>query len=226
MTQSLFVRAATGFLLLPLYVLVLVFLPAGTFRYWQAWTFFAVYLVSALAITVYLGIYDPALLERRLKAGPGAEKERTQKIIMGFTMASFCTTLVLSALDHRFGWSYVPASAVICADVLIVISFLAIMPVFRANSYGASTIRLMEGQRVISSGPYAIVRHPMYAAALLMLLAIPVALGSWWGLLMIVPNIAGIAWRLLDEEQFLRRNLRGYTEYMSTVRYRLLPRVW
>jgi protein-S-isoprenylcysteine O-methyltransferase Ste14 len=84
----------------------------------------------------------------------------------------------------------------------------------------------MEGQRVISSGPYAIVRHPMYAAAILMLLGIPLALGSWWGLLTIVPNITGIAWRLLDEEQFLRRNLQGYADYMSTVRYRLLPRVW
>lgn len=226
MAQHLFVRAAAGFLLLPVYAAVLVFLPAGTLRYWQAWAFFAVFLVCSLGITVYLGIHDPALLERRLKAGPGAEKERTQKTIMRVVMVSFCATLVLPALDHRFGWSDVPPSVAILADVLIGASFLLIVPVFRANSYGASTIRLMEGQRVISTGPYAIVRHPMYSAAILMLLGIPLALGSWWGLLTIVPNTLGIAWRLLDEEQFLRRNLQGYTDYMSTVHYRLLPRVW
>ncbi len=226
MAHSLFARTAAGFLQLPLYALALLFWPAGTLHYWQGWTFLGVFLTCSLGITIYLGLRDPVLLERRLRAGPGAEKERTQKIIMTVALVSFTATILLPALDHRFGWSEVPARLVILGDALIVIAFVAILYVLRENSYGASTVQLMEGQRVISTGPYAIVRHPMYAAALVMLAGTPVALGSWWGLLTLLPNIAALSWRLLDEERFLRGNLPGYADYMSTVRYRLLPQVW
>jgi protein-S-isoprenylcysteine O-methyltransferase Ste14 len=224
--QKLYRKAAVSLLQLPLIVGVLVFLPAGTLDYWEAWLFTAVFFACSLAITLYLAVNDPKLLERRLSAGPSAEKEPTQKIIMVIALLSFATIPVISAVDHCMQWSHVPPSVVILGDILIVIAYVGFYLVFRANSYGAATIQVAEGQKVISTGPYAIVRHPMYSWALVMLLGIPLALGSWWGLMMLVPAVGGIVWRLLDEERFLAENLPGYRDYMSKVRYRLVPLVW
>lgn len=145
---------------------------------------------------------------------------------MVVTLATFAAMPVLSALDHRFGWSAVPASVVILGEALIVLSYVGFYVVFRENTYGAATVQVAEGQTVISTGPYAVVRHPMYSGALLMMLGMPLALGSWRGLLMIVPAIAGIVARLLDEERFLATNLEGYSDYMRKVHYRLVPHVW
>src|SRR6266478_9063453 len=177
----------------------LLFVPAGTLDYWQAWLFMAVFVCTSGAITLYLAICDPKLLERRMNVGPRAEKEPAQKIIMVFAMLGFIAMLVFPVLDHRFGWSPVLASVSVLGDALIALGFLFIFFVFRENSYGASTIQIAEGQTVIATGPYAFVRHPMYAGALVMLIGTPLALGSWWGLfalLLISPAI----WRLLDEE--------------------------
>jgi protein-S-isoprenylcysteine O-methyltransferase Ste14 len=204
----------------------LLFIPAGTFDYWQAWLFMAVFVTTSGAITVDLAIRDPKLLERRMHVGPRAEKEPAQKIIVLLAMLGFIAMLVVSALDHRFGWSSVPASLSVLADGLIALAFLFVFFVFRENSFSASTIQIAEGQTVISTGPYALVRHPMYAGALVMLLALPVALGSWWGLLVVVLKLPVLIWRLLDEERFLRQNLAGYAQYQTKVRYRLLPLIW
>jgi protein-S-isoprenylcysteine O-methyltransferase Ste14 len=146
-------------------------------------------------------------------------------LIMVIALVSFATIPVISAVDYRMQWSHVPPPVVILGDILIVIAYVGFYFVFRANSYGAATIQVAEGQKVISTGPYAIVRHPMYSWALAMSLGIPLALGSWWGLMMLVPAVAGIVWRLLDEERFLAENLPGYRDYMSRVRYRLVPLV-
>lgn len=224
--SNLYIRAAGRLLQLPLILAVLVFLPAGTLAYWEAWLFSAVFFAGSLALTVYLAIKDPQLLERRMNAGPGAETEKTQKTIMVVALATFAAMPVLSALDHRFGWSAVPASVVILGDALIVLSYVGFYFVFRENTYGAATVQVAEGQTVVSTGPYAAVRHPMYSGALLMMLGMPLALGSWWGLLMIVPAIAGIVARLLDEERFLATNLEGYADYMRKVHYRLMPHIW
>lgn len=226
MNRSLNARAAIKFLQLPLIMGLFLFLPAGTLLWWQAWLFVAVFFLGSLALTVYLAITDPKLLERRLNAGPQAEKEKSQKIIMVLAMTSFALTLALPAIDHRLGWSHMPDSAVSLGNLLIVWGLLGVTWVFRENTYGASTIQLAEGQEVISTGPYAIVRHPMYSATLVMLSGIPLALGSAWGLLTIVTNIAVIAWRLLDEERFLLGNLAGYRDYARRVTYRLVPHVW
>jgi protein-S-isoprenylcysteine O-methyltransferase Ste14 len=204
----------------------LLFIPAGTFDYWQAWLFMAVFVTTSGAITVDLAIRDPKLLKRRMHVGPRAEKEPAQKIIVLLAMLGFIAMLVVSALDHRFGWSSVPASLSVLADGLIALAFLFVFFVFRENSFSASTIQIAEGQTVISTGPYALVRHPMYAGALVMLLALPVALGSWWGLLGVVLKLSVLIWRLLDEERFLRQNLAGYAQYQTKVRYRLLPLIW
>lgn len=223
---NLNIRAARSFVIGGLAMAALLFLSAGTLDYWQAWVFIAVSGVASGATTIYLAIYDPKLLERRMKVGPGAEKEKTQKIIMVLAITGFVALLVVPALDCRFGWSRVPPYLSVAADVLIALSFLFTFFVFRENSYGASTIQIADDQKVISTGPYALVRHPMYAGALIMLAATPVALGSWWGLV-ILPLIALVLiWRLLDEEKFLERNLPGYVEYKNKVRYRLIPYVW
>jgi protein-S-isoprenylcysteine O-methyltransferase Ste14 len=226
MNKNLYIKVLVQLLLFPIVMGALLFLPAGTLDYWEAWIFVAVFFACSAAIGIWLMIKDPKLLERRMKVGPAAEKEPTQKIIMLFAMLSFAGVGILSALDHRFGWSDVPTSVVILGDILIVLSYLAFYFVFRENPYGASTIQVEENQKVISTGPYALVRHPMYTGALILTLAIPFALGSWWGLLMFIPGVAGIIWRLLDEEKFLSKNLAGYTEYKNRVRYRLVPFVW
>ena len=201
----------------------LLFIPAGTLAYWQAWAFMAVFVGTSGAISVYLAIKDPQLLERRMKAGPAAEKERTQKVIMLLAMVGFIALLVIPALDHRFGWSRVPSYVSLAGDLLVALGFLCIFFVFRVNSYGASTIQLAEDQKVISSGPYAYVRHPMYAGGLIMLAGVPFALGSRSGLFVLLIMIPVLVWRLLDEEQFLAKNLPGYTEYQKKVRSRLIP---
>lgn len=224
--RSLYVRAAKSLLRLPIIMGLLLFLPTWTLRYWEAWLFMAVFFACSLAVTVGLAVRDPELLERRLNVGPRAEKEKTQKIIMALAMTSFIAILLLPAIDHRFGWSSMPPSLVILGNVLVILGYIAVWLVFRENTYGASTIQLAEDQHVISTGPYALMRHPMYSGAVVMLLGIPLALGSWWGFLMFIPAVAGIVWRLTEEEKFLARNLPGYTEYMSKVRYRLIPFVW
>ena len=223
---SLHARAAIRFLQLPLLMGLLVFLPAGTLRWWQGWVFFIVYFLCTLALTVYLAVTDPKLLERRMNAGPRAEREKSQKIIMVAALLSFALTLALPSIDHRLGWSNAPVEVVILGNLLIVLGLLGVGWVFRENTYGASTIQVTEGQVVVSTGPYAIVRHPMYCAGLVMLLGIPLALGSWWGLLTMIANVSVLAWRLLEEERFLLTNLAGYRDYARRVPHRLLPFVW
>jgi protein-S-isoprenylcysteine O-methyltransferase Ste14 len=204
----------------------LIFIPAGTLDFWPAWLFLAVYFTSSLAITLYLMAKDPALLQRRMRGGPTAEKQTTQKIIMSLTSVGFIGLLVVPALDHRFGWSYVSPAIELIGDALVALGFIGVLRVFKENTYTASTIELAADQRVISTGPYALVRHPMYAAALGMLIGIPIALGSYLALIVIVGITGALIWRLLDEERFLATNLPGYLEYQKKVPHRLIPGVW
>jgi len=209
-----------------LFFVALVFGTAGTFHYWQGWLFLAVFGASTTAFTLYLALHDKPLLARRFAAGPRHEKERSQKIIVSLIMVAFLALIVLPALDHRYGWSPVSPFVTIAADVLIVVSFLFIFWVIRVNSYAASNIRVEKSQTVTDTGPYAYVRHPMYAGAIGLLFGIPLALGAWWWVLLTIPCLVILAWRLLDEEKILRRDLRGYTEYTHRVRYRLIPYLW
>jgi protein-S-isoprenylcysteine O-methyltransferase Ste14 len=224
--ENLYSRTIRASVLGVIAMAALLFIPAGTFNYWQAWAFMAVFGGSSSVVTVYLARHDPQLLERRLSAGPTAEKETTQKIIMSFAMLGFIALLVFPSLDYRFGWSPVPWYLSVIGDALVALGFLLTYFVIRENSYAASTIQVAEGQKVISTGPYAIVRHPMYAGVLPMLIGMPLALGSWWGLWGLIIIIPTLIWRLLDEERFLHRNLPGYTEYTQKVRYRLIPQLW
>ncbi|AMP14014.1 ergosterol biosynthesis ERG4/ERG24 family protein [Collimonas pratensis] len=161
-----------------------------------------------------------------MKAGPTAEKESTQKRVMFFAMAGFIALIVVPALDYRFGWSPAPPYVSLAGDVLVAFSFLLVFMVLKANTYAASTIQVAAEQKVISTGPYALVRHPMYAGVFPLLVGMPLALGSWLGLLLVLLLMPTLIWRLLDEEKFLRQNLSGYAEYCQKVRYRLLPYIW
>jgi protein-S-isoprenylcysteine O-methyltransferase Ste14 len=224
--RRLYKKAFVGLLFLFLAMAALLFIAAGTFDYWQAWTFLAVYFAWSLVISGYLIAKDPRLLERRMRGGPWAEKEPVQRIIMMFTSLGFIGLLAIPALDHRLGWSQMPAYAALAGDGFVAIGWLAIFLVFKENSFASATIELAADQTVISTGPYAHVRHPMYSGALVMLLGIPIALGSWWGVLVIAAILPALAWRLLDEEKFLARNLPGYVGYQDSVRYRLIPWIW
>jgi protein-S-isoprenylcysteine O-methyltransferase Ste14 len=219
-------KASVGLAILFLVMAALLFVSAGTLHYWQAWTYLAVYFGASIAITLYLVKKDPALLARRMSGGPFAEKEPAQRIIMSIASLGFIALAIVPALDHRFGWSHVPTYAVVLGDLVMLLGWLGIYFVFRENSFAAATIQSSADQRVISTGPYAWVRHPMYAAALVMLLGISPALGSWWGIPIVIAILPALIWRLTDEEQFLVRNLPGYPEYRGRVRYRLLPFVW
>jgi protein-S-isoprenylcysteine O-methyltransferase Ste14 len=219
-------RAFGGLAVLFLVMASLLFVAAGTLHYWQAWLFLAAYFAASLAITLYLIRKDPALLERRMSGGPFAEKEPAQRIIMFLASFGFIALLVEPALDHRFGWSDLPAYLVVGGDSVMLLGWLGIFVVFRENSFASATIESVKDQRVISTGPYAWVRHPMYATALVMLLGIPLALGSWWGVMIVILIVPALIWRLTDEERFLLQNLPGYPEYRGRVRYRLLPFVW
>ena len=205
---------------------ILLFLPAWTLRFWQAWVFILVFLTCVSAIGVYLSLQDPALLEKRKKVGPAAETSPAQKIIMSFAMIGIVSLLVICALSVRFGWSYVPWYISLLGDVLVALGLYVNYLVFKENTFGGSTIETSEDQKVISTGLYAHIRHPMYAGVLIMMIGVPLALGSYWGLVVLAIILPGLIWRILDEEKILRKDLPGYAEYMQKVRYRLIPNIW
>ena len=205
---------------------LLLFVAAGSVHYWQAWVYLSIFTGASVLTTLYLIRKDPALLERRMSGGPTAEKQPAQKVIMLGTSIGFIALLVVPAFDHRFGWSTVPVGGVMAGDLLVAIGFCLIFLVYRENTFASATIEVAKKQKVISTGPYAIVRHPMYASASLYLLGTPLALGSYWGLVPIAAMMPFLIWRLIDEEHFLAKNLPGYTEYQKRVKHHLVPFVW
>jgi protein-S-isoprenylcysteine O-methyltransferase Ste14 len=219
-------KAFGGLLFLLVVMAALLFIPAWTLDYWQAWAFLAVFFLSALAITVYLMKKDPKLLGRRVHAGPTAEKEASQKIIQSIASLGFIAMLVIPALDHRFVWSTMSLYLVVAGEVLVAIGFLIVFLVYKENTFASATIELAPDQKVISTGLYGLVRHPMYTGALFLFVGMSLSLGSWWGLFVSLLIIPALLWRLFDEEKFLARNLRGYVEYRKKVRYRLIPLIW
>jgi protein-S-isoprenylcysteine O-methyltransferase Ste14 len=219
-------KAFLGLLQLMATLCAIIFLSAGTLNFWQGWLYLFIFGMSCLWVTLYLMNQDMALLERRLKAGPGGEKEITQKMIQIFASLSFVCIMLVPGLDQRFSWSHVPVSLTVFSDLMATSGFYIVFLVFRENTYTSAVIETAEGQSVISTGPYAKVRHPMYSGALLMLLFTPMALDSFWGLIFFFPIFFVIVARLLDEEKFLSKNLSGYREYCEKVSYRLVPGLW
>jgi protein-S-isoprenylcysteine O-methyltransferase Ste14 len=219
-------KAVAGFVLLFAALAAALFGPARSLDYWQAWVFLAVYATTGAAITVDLARRDPALLARRVHAGPAAESTPRQQWIQGLASLAYLAVFVVAGFDHHEGWSHVPLAAVIAGDALVVLGMFVVFRVFRANSFTSAVIEVGRDQPLVSTGPYAVVRHPMYAGALVMMLGAPIALGSWWGLVPVAAVVAVIVARLLDEEALLTTQLPGYAEYRRRVRHRLVPRVW
>ncbi len=219
-------RAWLALAVLTVVMALLLFVPAGTVHYWQAWVYLGIFAGASALTTLYLIRKDRALLERRMSGGPMAEKQPAQKFIMLCMSIGFIALLVVPAVDRRFGWSAVPLVGVVAGDMLVALGFYLISMVYRENTFTSATIELAENQKVISTGPYALVRHPMYASASLYLLGTPLALGSYWGFVPIAAMMPFLIWRLVAEERFLARNLAGYTEYQKRVRHRLVPFVW
>jgi protein-S-isoprenylcysteine O-methyltransferase Ste14 len=205
---------------------VLLFLPAGTLNYWQAWVLIAVFVPGSIATGIYLSLHDPELLKRRKQVGPMAETRPAQKIAISVLILAFFGMCVLSPLDHRFGWSTVPGLLSLIGSVLAAFALYIMFLVVKENSFSAANIKVFKDQKVISTGPYAIVRHPMYSGVLLLALASPLALGSWWGFLLVLFVIPMLVWRIFDEEKLLNAELPGYSDYTKRVRYRLLPLGW
>ena len=224
--KALSAKAWRGLGILALTMAVILFGAAGTIAYWQAWAYLAAFFVPAISITLYLIENDPALLERRANAGPTAEKEPAQKVIMSLAMIGFIGLITVPALDHRFDWSTVPVNLVLIGDLMVILGFYLVFLVYKENSFSSATIEVAPDQKVISTGLYAVVRHPMYAGSLPMLIGIPLALGSYWGLLALAAMMPALIWRLLDEERFLAKNLPGYRDYCAKVRSRMIPGIF
>jgi protein-S-isoprenylcysteine O-methyltransferase Ste14 len=205
---------------------LLVFTPAGTFNYWRGWMFIAVFAASTLIPSAYLAVTNPDALRRRMQAGPGAETRPIQKLISGVAFVSMAAMIVVSALDFRFGWSAVPAAVSIVGAALVAVGLTIAMLVTIQNGYAAANITVETGQQLSSTGWYGFVRHPMYFGNVILMIGIPLALGSYWGLLIVVAGLAVLALRINDEEALLKQDLAGYREYIDTVHYRLLPYVW
>jgi protein-S-isoprenylcysteine O-methyltransferase Ste14 len=205
---------------------LLLFWPAGTVDYWQAWVFIAVFMISTIVPSIYLLITDPAALQRRMQAGPAAETRTIQKIISAVAFLSVAAIMVFSVLDHRFGWSRVPAAVSLVGDVLVAMGLGGSMLVVIQNSYAAANVGVEESQSVVSTGLYGLVRHPMYVGNIILMVGIPLALGSYWALVIVIPGLLVLAVRILDEEKMLEHELKGYREYTQKVHYRLVPYVW
>lgn len=204
----------------------LVFLPAGTLNYWQGWVFIAIAMTLTIVSTVCLAVTNPAALQRRMHGGPRAERRLLQKFLIIGVFVSSTGTIALSAFDHRMGWSTVPPWLSVIGDVMVAVGLGFASLVVVQNAYAAATVTVEEGQTLATDGVYGFVRHPMYIGAIMMMLGIPLALGSYWGLAVVVFGVLVFALRILDEEKLLNQQLDGYQRYTQQVRYRLVPHLW
>lgn len=213
------VRLGAGILLL----LGILLLSAGTLEYWQAWIYLVVLFLMMSLVLAYLFVKDPGLLERRMKM---KEKHAEQALIVKIGSICYLLVFLIPGLDRRFAWSQIPVAIVTLADFIVLIGYGLIIFVLKENSYASRIIEVEKGQRVITTGPYAVIRHPMYLGALIMLLFTPMALGSWWAVLFALPMVAVMVARIRNEEQVLAKELEGYLKYMQIIKYRLIPGLW
>ncbi|MBR6777609.1 MAG: isoprenylcysteine carboxylmethyltransferase family protein [Clostridia bacterium] len=221
--MKLFLNAFIKFTLGLLLVTALLFLPAGSFCYYNGWLFIGLLFVPMLILGAVMLFKAPHLLQKRLNA---KETEKTQKGVVAISGILFLCGFIVAGLDFRFGWSAVPLWAVIVSAVVLLVSYALYGEVMRENAYLSRTVEVQEDQIVIDTGLYGIVRHPMYAVTVWLFLSIPVVLGSWWSLLCFLPYVAVIAVRIRNEEKVLEEGLKGYSEYKKRVKYRLFPFIW
>lgn len=214
------------FLLFPVAVItigLMLFWPAGSFNYWEGWIFMAVLFIPFIFVVSYFLKHDPELLKRRMRF---KEKEKEQKILIKIANLIFFIGFLIPGFDFRYGWSSVPAFIVVLSDIIVFLGYMLVFWVFKVNSYTSRIVEVAKGQKVITTAPYSVVRHPMYSGVIIMYIFMPLALGSYWALLFFMPMIPIIMLRALNEEKVLLRDLKGYKEYYSKVRYRIMPGVW
>lgn len=211
------------FSLIPLFLGLIILLPAWTLKFWQAYTYLVVLVVPMIFALLYFLKKDPKFLERRTRV---KEKEKQQKLLSILSTAIFLAGFIIPGLDHRFAWSDVPIYIVITADIMVLLGYLIILFVFKQNSYASCIIEVNENQKVISTGLYGVVRHPMYLGVLIMFLPTPIALGSYWALIPFAVLPVLLILRILNEEKVLSNNLQGYKEYCQKTRFRLIPYIW
>jgi protein-S-isoprenylcysteine O-methyltransferase Ste14 len=221
--MKLMIRALVKYIAGLVLVGALLFLPAGSLEYPNAWLFIGLLFLPMLALGIVLLIKAPSLLEKRLNA---KEKEGAQKGVLAASGLCFVAGFVVAGLDARFGWSHIPTAVVAVAALLLLLSYALYAEVMRENAYLSRTIEVQKDQKVVDTGLYGIVRHPMYAVTIWLFLAIPIVLGSWWSLLCFLPYLPIIAIRILNEERVLKEGLDGYVAYTKKVRYRLFPFIW
>ncbi len=221
--MKLLFSALSKFIFGLLFVGLLLFLPAWTFNYPNAWLFIALLFIPMLILGIVLFIKSPDLLKKRLNA---KEKQATQKSVVGISALLFLVGFIIAGLDFRFNWSSVPKWLVIIASIVLFISYLLYGEVMRENAYLSRTIEVQKNQKVIDKGLYKIVRHPMYSVTIFLFLSIPLILGSWYSLICFIPYIPVIIVRIINEEKLLEKELEGYTEYKNRTKYRLIPFMW
>jgi protein-S-isoprenylcysteine O-methyltransferase Ste14 len=221
--MKLLVSAVTKFLFGLVLVGAMLFLPAGGWNYPNAWLFLALLFVPMLILGAVLFVKAPNLLKKRLQS---KEKEGAQRGVVAVAAILFIVGFTVAGLDHRFGWSRVPTWTVFLASVALLVSYALYAEVMRENAYLSRTVEVQENQKVVDTGLYGVVRHPMYAATVWLFLSIPVVLGSWWSLLCFSPYVAAIVVRILNEEKVLEVGLDGYKDYKKRVKYRLIPFIW
>jgi protein-S-isoprenylcysteine O-methyltransferase Ste14 len=204
-------------------LLLILFLPAGTFAYWEAWVYLAILLLPMFFVMIYFLKKAPEFLVRRMKL---KEKEGEQKIIVKLALIPFLLAFILPGIDKRLGWSNVPILIIVVAEILVCIGYVFVVLVFKENQFASRVIEVVKGQKVIQSGPYRFVRHPMYLGATLMYIASPLALGSYWAIIPATFIIPIFIARIINEEKVLTKELEGYSEYKQKTRYRLIPGIW
>ena len=221
--MKLFIQAITKFTTGVILTFLLLFLPAGTFSYTNGWILIGILFVPMFIAGIVMLIKNPDLLRRRLSA---KEKQKEQGVILKLSAVMFVAGFIIAGLDYRYGWSHVPKSVVITSLVIFLIAYLLYAEVMRENTYLSRTVEVQENQVVIDTGLYSIVRHPMYTSTLLLFLTMPIILGSWWSFAVFLPYPFIIAKRIRHEEEYLEKELVGYTEYKKKVKYKLIPFLW
>jgi len=216
-------KALIYFSLVPIVFALCFFLPAWTFVYWHAYIYSAVIIIPMIFVVIYFLKKDPAFLERRLKM---KEKEQTQKLVIIVAEICFLIGFLMPGFDFRFGWSHVPLWLVVFSNIMVLLAYIGVFFVFKENTYASRTVEIHENQKVISTGPYAIVRHPMYSFVIVMYFFTPIALGSYYAIIPFVLVFPFLIIRIFNEEKLLKKELPGYIEYCEKVKYRLIPYIW
>ena len=221
--MKLFISATLKFLCGVILVALLLFLPAGSIKYLNGWLFMAMLFIPMLILGIVMFIKSPELLKSRLDA---KEDENTQKGVVAFSAIIFLLGFIVAGLDFRFCLSNVPLIVIVISSVVLLVSYALYVEVMRENKYLTRTVKVVDEQRVIDTGLYGIVRHPMYAVTVWLFLSIPLVLGSWWSFLCFMFYIPVIIVRIVNEEKVLENQLNGYKEYKTKVKYRLIPFIW